>query len=93
MELFHPGRVLFPETFLSSLHPSNIPDMSTGLSFAILAHLYLLFALLEDLWYFGENFGIEIKKIHTLLAKFGSPELSELMAWPMNVVSLRTDTR
>ncbi|KAJ9230166.1 hypothetical protein C8Q69DRAFT_462722 [Paecilomyces variotii] len=84
---------LIPEAFVSSLDPDNLPDMTVGLSFVILAHLYLLLALLDNLWYLGENFGMEIEKIHTLIAEFGSPELTELMAWPLNVVRLQRNIR
>ncbi|KAJ9207458.1 transcriptional regulator family: Fungal Specific TF [Paecilomyces variotii] len=84
---------LIPEAFVSSLDPDNLPDMTVGLSFVILAHLYLLLALLDNLWYLGENFGMEIEKIHTLIAEFGSPELTELMAWPLSVVRLQRNIR
>ncbi|KAJ5626650.1 hypothetical protein N7528_004077 [Penicillium herquei] len=84
---------LVPETFISSLDLENSPDLSTALSFAILGHLYLLIALLDDLWYLGGRCCIEINKINTVVAQFGNPELSELMAWPVKVVSLQTKTR
>ncbi|KAJ6007517.1 hypothetical protein N7540_011493, partial [Penicillium herquei] len=81
---------LVPEAFISSLDLDNSPDISTGLSFVILAHLYILIALLDDLWYLGGRFRLEINKINTVVAGFGSPELSELIAWPVRVVSLQT---
>ncbi|KAJ5702614.1 hypothetical protein N7488_010162 [Penicillium malachiteum] len=84
---------LVPEAFISSLDLDNSPDLSTALSFAILGHLYLLIALLDDLWYLGGRFRMEINKINTVVAQFGNPELSELMAWPVKVVSLQKKTR
>ncbi|KAJ5716533.1 hypothetical protein N7493_008444 [Penicillium malachiteum] len=84
---------LVPETFISSLDLENSPDLSTALSFAILGHLYLLIALLDDLWYLGGRCHVEINKINTVVAQFGNPALTELMAWPVKVVSLQTKTR
>ncbi|KAJ5128333.1 hypothetical protein N7448_002051 [Penicillium atrosanguineum] len=82
---------LLPETFVSSLDSEGSPDIPTGLSFIILAHLYLLLTLLHELWYLGENFAVEIRKIHKLVADLGDPELFSLMEWPMNVVNSKSD--
>ncbi|KAJ5580195.1 uncharacterized protein N7459_006180 [Penicillium hispanicum] len=75
-----------PETFISSLDSDERLEVSSGFSFTILAHLYLLLVLLDDIWYFGEHFEMEIKKTNSLVAELGNRELSELMAWPMSIV-------
>ncbi|KAJ5656880.1 hypothetical protein N7507_008830 [Penicillium longicatenatum] len=77
---------LVQETFISSLDSNNRPEVLTGLSFTILAHLYLLLVLLDDLWYLGKNFGAEIMKINALVAEVGDEDLLALMEWPVNVV-------
>ncbi|KAJ5096870.1 hypothetical protein N7456_007591 [Penicillium angulare] len=79
---------MIPETFISSLESNEHLDIFTGLSFVILAHLYLSLALLDELWYFGENFGAEIRRIEYLVAELNSSELCELTKWPINVVDL-----
>jgi hypothetical protein len=76
---------LVPESFISSLDSNKGPEILTGLSFTILAHLYLLLTLLDDLWYLGKNFGVEIEKINALVAELGDSSLLSLMEWPMNV--------
>ncbi|KAJ5934274.1 hypothetical protein N7466_003821 [Penicillium verhagenii] len=83
---------LVPEIFISSLDSSDDrPDIPVGFSFVVLTHLYLLLTLLDDLWYLGENFGAEIKKINSLVTDIGNPELSKLMEWPMDVVRLQAE--
>ncbi|KAJ5545811.1 hypothetical protein N7494_003396 [Penicillium frequentans] len=76
---------LVPEIFISSLDSKYGPEILTGLSFTILAHLYLLLTLLDDLWYLGKNFGAEITKIHTLVSRLADSNLLKLMEWPVNV--------
>ncbi|KAJ5569241.1 hypothetical protein N7450_011727 [Penicillium hetheringtonii] len=78
---------LVPATFISSLESNENLEITTGFSFAILAHLYLCLALLDDIWYFGEIFGSEIRRIEFLVAEINNPELSQLVAWPVRVVS------
>ena len=80
---------LVPETFITSLESDENFDICSGFSYAILAHLYLLLVLLDEIWYFGENFGIEIRRINALIVGLQSRGLSELMDWPMNVAGLR----
>ncbi|XHF96687.1 hypothetical protein AWENTII_000307 [Aspergillus wentii] len=83
---------LVSDAFISSLDADHSPDIPTGFSFAILAHLYLLLTLLDGLWYLRGNFRIEIKKANALVAELDSPELAGLMAWVMDVVGLQVDT-
>jgi hypothetical protein len=83
---------LVQETFISSLDSNHGPEILTGLSFTILAHLYLLLVLLDDLWYLGKNFGAEIMKINTLVAEVGDKNLLSLMEWPVNVVSSNSNS-
>lgn len=83
---------LVPQAFISSLDSHPNPDIPIGFSFIILAHLYLLLTLPDHLWYLGKHFGTEIKKIHGLIAELGDSRLCSLMSWPMNVLSLQTDT-
>ncbi|KAI9926275.1 hypothetical protein MW887_004740 [Aspergillus wentii] len=58
-----------------------------GYSFTILAHLYLIITLLEDVWYAVESFRHEIIKINTLVQSLGDSQLVSLMKWPMEVIS------
>lgn len=82
---------LVSETFISSLESSDGPDMLSGLSFTILAHLYLLLTLLDHVWYHGKNVGDEITKIHALVAELGDSNLLKLMEWPMTVADLNSN--
>ncbi|KAJ5803436.1 uncharacterized protein N7503_005886 [Penicillium pulvis] len=82
---------LVPEIFISSLDSNNGPEILTGLSFTILAHLYLLLTLLGDLWYLGKNFGVEITKINALVAGLGDSNLSKLMEWPVDVAGFSSN--
>jgi hypothetical protein len=84
---------LVPQAFISSLDSESNLDIPIGFSFIILAHLYLLLTLPDHLWYLGKHFGMEIKTIHGLITELGDPRLSSLMAWPMNVLTLQTDTQ
>lgn len=82
---------LVPETFITSLELEDDLEIFTGFSYAIFAHLYLLLALLDNIWYFEKNFGTEIKNINVLVAGRDSLERSEVIAWPMKVlVTLQT---
>ncbi|KAJ5291925.1 hypothetical protein N7478_001176 [Penicillium angulare] len=79
---------MVPETFISSLESDGSLGIFEAFSFVILGHLYLPLALLDEIWYFGENFGTEIRKIEYLVAGLNSSELCELIQWPINVVGL-----
>lgn len=81
---------LVPEIFISSLDSNHGPEILTGLSFTILAHLYLLLTLLDDLWYLGKNFGAEITKINALVVGLGDSSLLKLMEWPVNVAGFNS---
>lgn len=76
------------DTFISSLEPEKSLDAPQGVSFIILAHLYLLLTLLDDLWFLGENFDIEITKVNALVVSLDNEVLSKAMEWPMNVIGL-----
>ncbi|KAJ5637425.1 hypothetical protein N7490_007304 [Penicillium lividum] len=77
---------LVPEAFVSSLDSDSDLDIPNCFSCVILAYLYLILALPDEIWYLGKNFAAEIKKIHELVTQFGNPQLCDLMKWPMDVL-------
>ncbi|KAJ5777255.1 hypothetical protein N7520_000501 [Penicillium odoratum] len=84
---------LVPEAFVSSLDSDSGLDIPNCFSCVILAHLYLVLALPDEIWYLGKNFAAEIRKIHALVAQFGNPQLCDLMIWPMDVLGFGTESR
>lgn len=77
---------LLSDEFISSLGPRGHVDMSQGLSFVILAHLYLTTAISDELWYCGKRVDIEIYKIRSVIAGLDDANLNALMEWPMHVI-------
>lgn len=77
---------LLSEEFISSLDPRGHVDTSQGLSFVILAHLYLTTAISDELWYCGKRVDIEIYKIRSVIAGLDDANLNALMEWPMHVI-------
>ncbi|KAJ5102922.1 hypothetical protein N7532_003451 [Penicillium argentinense] len=80
---------MLSEAFISTLDSDDDVGLATGLSFAILAHLYLPLALLDDIWFLGKTFCTEILKINAFVDRLGSPELSERMEWPVSIARLQ----
>lgn len=77
---------LLSDEFISSLDLRGHVDTSQGLSFVILAHLYLTSAISDELWYCGKRVDIEIHKIRSVIAGLDDANLSSLMEWPMHVI-------
>lgn len=77
---------LLSEEFMSSLDSQRRFDTLQGVSLVILAHLYVPIAMLEELWYFGKRWDIEIKKINTLIIGLADENLMSLMEWPIDVI-------
>ncbi|KAJ5689648.1 C6 finger domain protein [Penicillium macrosclerotiorum] len=77
---------LLPDAFVSSLDVNGSLTKLQGLCMAILAHLYLTIAILEDIWYFGRSCDFEIQKINALVAELGNDKLTALLVWPMKVI-------
>ncbi|KAJ5332368.1 C6 finger domain protein [Penicillium brevicompactum] len=71
--------------FISSLEFHGHFGVIEGVSFTILAHLYLTLAILKDTWYLGATFDAEIGKINTLISGLRDERLVRLMEWPMAV--------
>ncbi|RMJ22274.1 hypothetical protein PHISP_06859 [Aspergillus sp. HF37] len=78
---------LLPQRFISSLDSYPCFGILEGKSFTILVHLYLILAVMENTWYIGTTIDREVKKVNALVTTLGSPQLVELMQWPMEVVS------
>ncbi|OQE61413.1 hypothetical protein PENNAL_c0287G04968, partial [Penicillium nalgiovense] len=78
---------LVGQRFISSLNSQTLLRPAHGLSFTILAHLYLTLALLDNIWFFGGTFDLEIQKIGALITQIADVQLIELMKWPMAVIS------
>ncbi|KNG88491.1 hypothetical protein ANOM_003232 [Aspergillus nomiae NRRL 13137] len=55
--------------FITSLKPRGQVEIAEGFSYTILAHFYLVFLLLGDLWYLNRAFHKEIQKIFRLQVK------------------------
>lgn len=77
---------LLSDEFISSLDLCGQVDTSQGLSFVILAHLYLTVAISEELWYCGKRVDIEIYRIRSVIAGLDDANLNALMEWPMHVI-------
>jgi hypothetical protein len=77
---------LLSEEFISSLDSHGTFDTLQGVSLVILAHLYVPIAILDELWYFGKRWDIEIQKINTLVVGLGDERLMSLMEWPIDVI-------
>ncbi|KAE8164940.1 hypothetical protein BDV40DRAFT_259538 [Aspergillus tamarii] len=73
--------------FIASLKPCDQVEIAEGFSYTILAHFYLVFVLLEDLWYLNRGFHEEIKKIFRLVSDLNNDQLLTLMEWPMAVIA------
>lgn len=76
---------LVSQEFISSLEFHGDFGVIEGVSFTILAHLYLTLAILKDTWYLGVIFDAEIGKINTLVSELKDERLARLMEWPMEV--------
>jgi hypothetical protein len=81
---------LVSQGFISSLESYDRFGAVEGLSFTILAHLYLTLSILESIWYLGATFDHEIVKINRMVAGLGDGQLAKLMEWPMEVIRLST---
>ena len=78
--------MLVSQGFISSLESYDHFGVVEGLSFTILAHLYLTLSILEDAWLFGATFDNEIVKINRLVTGLNNGQLAKLMEWPMEVI-------
>jgi hypothetical protein len=78
--------MLVSQGFISSLESYEHIRVMEGLSFTILAHLYLTLSILENTWYLGATFDNEIVKINKLVAGLNDGQLKKLMEWPMEVI-------
>ncbi|CAG8905699.1 unnamed protein product [Penicillium salamii] len=77
---------LVSQGFISSLETHDDFGVTEGVSFTILAHLYLVLAILEGTWYLGATFDREIGKINTFISGLKDARLVKLMEWPMSVI-------
>ncbi|KAE8399587.1 hypothetical protein BDV37DRAFT_259961 [Aspergillus pseudonomiae] len=73
--------------FITSLKPRGQVEIAEGFSYTILAHFYLVFLLLGDLWYLNRAFHKEIQKIFRLVSDLQNDQLLALMEWPMAVIA------
>ncbi|CAG7916644.1 unnamed protein product [Penicillium olsonii] len=74
------------QEFVSSLESCDNFATTGGVSFTILAHLYLTLAILEGTWYLGATFDAEIEKINTFISGLRDERLSAAMEWPISVI-------
>ncbi|KAL2840181.1 hypothetical protein BJY01DRAFT_218766 [Aspergillus pseudoustus] len=77
---------MLSSSFIVSLTSKGQLEAASGFSFTILAHFYLTFVLLEDLWYLNRGARKEIKKIDRLVSRLNNSTLSTLMQWPTAVL-------
>ncbi|CAG8003146.1 unnamed protein product [Penicillium salamii] len=77
---------LVSQGFISSLETHDDFGVTDGVSFTILAHLYLVLAILEGTWYLGATFDTEIGNINTFISGLKDARLVKLMEWPMSVI-------
>ena len=79
-----------PETFIlildSAQHQGNVDAQLLGVSLTILAHLYVIIAILEDIWYLGKTCDAEIRKIDGLVRGLGDERLLRIMEWPVDII-------
>lgn len=77
---------LLSEEFMSSLDTQGNFNTLQGVSLVVLAHLYVPIAILDELWYFGRRWDIEIQKINTVVVGLADQKLMSLMEWPIDVI-------
>ncbi|KAF3385543.1 Protein RTM1 [Penicillium rolfsii] len=77
---------LVSEEFVSSLDSHGKFNTLQGVSLVILAHLYVPIAMVDEPWYFGKRWDIEIQKMSTVIVGLADPKFMSLMEWPMDVI-------
>ncbi|KAL4738376.1 hypothetical protein BDV11DRAFT_189783 [Aspergillus similis] len=77
---------LVPDDFLTLLEVDEAIDLTCGISLTILAHFYVVNALL-DRWYLGA-FREEILRIQKFVSCLRVAELDRLLIWPVKIATL-----
>ncbi|KAJ1709870.1 hypothetical protein NYO67_7993 [Aspergillus flavus] len=73
-------------SFIMSLASPGWLETANGFSLTILAHFYLTFVLLEDIWYLNRGARKEIRKIARLVSTLNNSALCTLMEWPTAII-------